>query len=648
MAEEVLKKLEEQLCCSICLDTYTDPKLLQCFHIYCQQCLVPLVVRDQQGRLCITCPSCRQVTPVPDRGVVGLQSAFQIQSLLEIKDSFHRSQTPERATASVAKSCLEHVGEELRLYCETCEQLVCSLCVSSRGGHAGHYFDDVNRAFEKYKAEAASSMELLEEQVTTFKEALVVLNEHCRNLSAGRVVSEGNIRVTFRKLRDVLAARESELVGQLDRKTQTKLKDLAVQRDQIETKLARLESVLRFFGESLKTRSEADVLEMKGHTVNAARELTTQTTPFEADLKPRDDADLAFTAPAGMTEMCQNYGLLSVPRDPMEFPSITRNVEQSFTPAVEPRVESIESLRHEVSYVASARLDARLIDESAVAMTSPAVKLVAPILSIDGVLGPSGVAINKARGEVVVAEWEGRRVSVFSLTGEKLRSFHGGGSEGHVQYRGVAVDGRGNILLPDYWNGHIHRFSAEGKLLTEVGSKGCGPWQFSYPTSIALGASDDKVYVVDRTNHRVQILISYDLSFFDTFGKEGDGKAEFSYPSGIAVGKTGEVYVADSGNHRVQVFTAGGKFLRMFGCYEGMEDLNYPNCISVDAEGMVYVGEGGSYRVSVFTPEGHPVMSFGRKGEGPGEFNWPCGLSHDHRDVLYLCDYSNNRLQVFS
>ena len=41
MAEEAIKKLEEQLNCSICLDTFTDPKLLQCFHVYCRKCLVP-------------------------------------------------------------------------------------------------------------------------------------------------------------------------------------------------------------------------------------------------------------------------------------------------------------------------------------------------------------------------------------------------------------------------------------------------------------------------------------------------------------------------------------------------------------------------------------------------------------------------------
>ena len=87
MAKEALESLEEQLNCSICLDIYTDPKLLQCFHVYCRQCLMPLEVRNRQVQLGLTCPTCRQVTPIPYRGVAGLQSAFHINHLLEIRES---------------------------------------------------------------------------------------------------------------------------------------------------------------------------------------------------------------------------------------------------------------------------------------------------------------------------------------------------------------------------------------------------------------------------------------------------------------------------------------------------------------------------------------------------------------------------------
>ena len=114
MAKEALEKVEERLNCSICLDTYTDPKLLQCFHVFCRQCLVPLVVRDQQGRLGLTCPNCRQVTPIPaDRGVAGLQPAFHINNLLEIQESLKKAETPaatpEGAVGGIPALSLIHI-----------------------------------------------------------------------------------------------------------------------------------------------------------------------------------------------------------------------------------------------------------------------------------------------------------------------------------------------------------------------------------------------------------------------------------------------------------------------------------------------------------------------------------------------------------
>ena len=81
-------------------------------------------------------------------------------------------------------------------------------------------------------------------------------------------------------------------------------------------------------------------------------------------------------------------------------------------------------------------------------------------------------------------------------------------------------------------------------------------------------------------------------------------KGLFSYSCGIACDSTGKVYVADTGNHRIQVFTAEGKFLRMFWRRGQIRwGLNRPYCVAVDTSGMVYVSEGGNHRVSVFTSQ---------------------------------------------
>ena len=133
MAEKLMPRamedLEQQLTCLICLDMYTNPKLLQCNHVYCQKCLVKLVVRDQRGALAVTCPSCRQVTPVPASGTQGLQSAFRINHLLDIFTELTKSSTLEsKEDTKDTKDtwyCPVHHKRELELYCEDCSRLVC-------------------------------------------------------------------------------------------------------------------------------------------------------------------------------------------------------------------------------------------------------------------------------------------------------------------------------------------------------------------------------------------------------------------------------------------------------------------------------------------------------------------------------------------
>ena len=325
MAEKVFKELEklfeEQLNCSICLDTFTDPKQLQCFHVYCQQCLVPLVVRDQQGKLGLTCPTCRQVTPISDRGVAGLQSVapFQINRLLEIQDSVKKLKNPSATvegamggttintpSRNVAFCCFEHVEEEMKLYCETCGVLICLLCGLKGGKHHEHDCSPLKKAFERYKEEMISFVEPLEKQVTTIKKALAQLDRRHDEISNQQAVIEDNVHITFRRLREVLNVRETEIINQLHQTTQGKLKDLAAKSDQIETTLAQLYSCLHFIGESLKTGNEQDVLMMKTNTVNQAKKLT---TPFQPDfLKPDTEADMIFSALENMSTSCQYYG----------------------------------------------------------------------------------------------------------------------------------------------------------------------------------------------------------------------------------------------------------------------------------------------------------------------------------------------------
>ena len=698
MAENVVERVEEQLNCSICLDTYTDPKILQCFHVFCCQCLVPL---GQQGQLSLTCPTCRQVTPIPARGVAGLQSAFHINNLLEIlEDSANTLEntpvTPERATptdlnpVNEASHCFVHEDKELELYCETCGKLICLKCVTKSGKHYSHDYEESNVAFEKYKEDIMSSLEPMEKQVTTIKKALALI-EKCRGeISEQREAIEDNIHVTFRRLQEVLTVRETELIGRLHKITQGKLKRLAAQIDQIETTLAQLDSCLHFMRESIKAGNESNVLMMKTNTVHQVKELT---TPFQPDiLKPNTEADMVFSTLADLTAMCQSYGQVFTSGSPdpskchkglevavvgEKSTAILHAVSYEGKPCEEP-IKSLEcelvseitgtqascsierrgQSQYEISYQPTIKGRHQLHikvegqhvrgSPSSVAVKSPLEKLGTPILTLGGMRKPWGVAINQ-RGEVVVTECDGHCVSVFSPNGEKLRSFgtHGSGQRQFKYPFGIAVDGEGNILVVHSDNHRIQKFTAEGHFLAAVCTYGSGPLQFSHPTDIAFNTSNNKVYVVCNWNHHVQVLNS-DLTFSKTFGKEGSGKGQFDHPCGIACDSTGKVYVADTSNHRIQVLTAEGKFLRMFGRRgHGRGKLHKPRYVAVDTSGVVYVSEDGNHCVFVFTSEGQFVTSFGREGKGPGEFQSPRELSVDNNGVVYVCDSYNYRVQVF-
>ena len=695
MAEKALNKLEDQLNCSICLDTYTDPKLLQCFHAYCKQCLVPLVDRDQQGQLGLSCPTCRQVTPIPDRGVAGLQSAFLINDLLDIKESLQKAEnaaaTPKEAapgTESDVTKCPVHEGKKLELFCETCGDLICTRCGLKGGKHHDHGYEELQEAFQKCKVDFMASLEPMDEQVTIMKEALMLLDMRSGEVCNQRTATKENIHVNFRQLREILLDRETEIISQLDQETEKKLKGLAAQRDQAETTLAQLNSCLLFMRESLRTSNKGDVLKMKVKIAKRVKELT---APFQPDkLEPNTEADMMFAASADMTTVCRNYGQVVLPLSPdpskcsiagkgaevaeagerstailqavnfagnsCEKPVMSLECEleskitnSTTTCSVERRGQSQYEISYQPTIKGRHQLHIKVQGQHirgspfSIAVTSPVEKLGTPIQIIHWVR-PWGVAVNQ-KSEVVVTGWGYDCMSVFSPSGQKLRSFGTGGSGRGQCDRpcGVAVDREGNILVADGWNHRIQKFTAQGQFLKTV-NYSVAPIQFNLPTGIAF---HDKIFVADRRNQRVQILNS-DLTLYSTFGKKGDGRGQFSTPWDIACDSTGKVYVADGENNRIQVFTAEGKFLRMFGRHgQGRGELDWPIGVAIDTSNRVYVCEAGNHRISVFTAGGHFVTSFGKQGEGLGEFMEPRGLTVDSSGVVYVCDNYNGRIQMF-
>ena len=255
-----------------------------------------------------------------------------------------------------------------------------------------------------------------------------------------------------------------------------------------------------------------------------------------------------------------------------------------------------------------------------------------------GVSLPWGIAINH-EGEIVVSERDSGHISTYTPSGRKVQTIFTNG----LQLFGIALDREGNFIVGEDTNNSIRKYSPEGLLLASVGTSGRDQLQFSQPWGIAINPKNDKIYVTDYGNKRIQVLNS-DLTFSASFGKHGDGKGQFLGPSGVTCDSAGKVYVAEDANHRIQVFTAEGKFLRMFGKPGNCPgELHEPISIALDpSDKLLYISEACNRRISVFTCEGRFVTS---SGEGVWEL-YPRGLAVDNCGVVYVCCGRNDCIQV--
>ncbi len=176
------------------------------------------------------------------------------------------------------------------------------------------------------------------------------------------------------------------------------------------------------------------------------------------------------------------------------------------------------------------------------------------------------------------------------------------------------------------------------------GTEGPGEGQFLYPDGIATDP-EGNVWVADSGNNRIQEFNS-EGKFIREFGSEGSSKGQFLYPTGIATDPEGNVWAADSGNNRVQEFDPEGEFIREFGS-EGSGDgqFYYPEGIATDAEGNVWVADTGNARIQEFDAEGGFIRKF---SEGYGPFYCPRGIATDPEGNVWVVDPCNSRVHEFN
>ncbi|KAK8403974.1 hypothetical protein O3P69_000196 [Scylla paramamosain] len=196
--------------------------------------------------------------------------------------------------------------------------------------------------------------------------------------------------------------------------------------------------------------------------------------------------------------------------------------------------------------------------------------------------------------------------------------------------------------------GNIHRsqYMQKQRLLLKIGSRGSEPGSFTWPRGIAVGP-DNSIVVADSSNHRVQVF-DQQGKFIKEFGAYGSAEGEFDCLAGVAVNRIGQFIIADRYNHRIQIFDPSGNFLRSFGSQGGGDGrFSYPWGVTTDALGFIYVCDKENHRVQVFQSDGSFVGKFGSMGNKPGQLEHPHYIAVSSTNRVIVSDSNNHRIQIF-
>ena len=304
---------------------------------------------------------------------------------------------------------------------------------------------------------------------------------------------------------------------------------------------------------------------------------------------------------------------------------------------------------------------------------------------------PSGLAFDEDASLLYVADTENNRIQVFEIisgttcpsgTDEVVDGVcfveeFGSSGSGNGEFNspmGLALDLDNDVLyVADTDNHRIQMISISGsssdtlEYSERFGSVGDDDDEFNKPTDLAINNSDN-LYIVDSNNHRIKIyeltrgdncpsgtadVVDDEVCFDEEFGLEGSSDGRFDTPTDLAIDTdSGDIYVVDSENNRVQRFQADGDFDNLeFGSSDSGDDdyLGSPSAIAVHKKtDYIYVADSSTDSISVFDDDGNFKFNFGDTGDDDDEFRNPSGMVIDEKDdILYVADTENHRIQMF-
>ena len=689
MAAEQMKKVTGHLTCPICYEFYKKPKYLPCYHSYCEECLVKLVVQSN-----ITCPECRKTSVIPSRGVKQLPNNFFINRLLDEVALKRKVEGEEEAKCDLCfrgdavevlcldcgaflcsrcfdnhkyskeyhkhnmmplnelrfkkegitikpKSkfalCQEH-ELELNFYCETCDQLVCQYCIMK--DHLKHDHDTVKKVATKHRKELDKIMEPVDKMIKGLSVARRKVSNTSDKIGAQADEIDKKIDSYYEELHRRLQQQRDELKRELHEASRQKKKEVTLQLEQMEHTQAQLESIKELNG-AMKNGSDQETLLVKKQAVDDVKRISDSYNKL--DIQLIESVTMEFVPVEEYERSIPQFGNLFC--DDV-CPS---NCEALLIPGMVYKGEKVnfkivtkdQSSHH--CHKGGSQVVIRA-QSSRGDVTSVEVKD-----NKDGSYSASFVANQVGEVKLLVTIKEQQiKGSPFNVkvhgkynTIDKPRKVVNEGGRIGESFD-IAFGRDGMWAGADFSNNCVWIFDSKDELVRKFGSKGVGNGEFSCnsPLGIAFDANNH-LYVTDQYNHRVQRFNINGMYLFQ-FGAKGSANGQLQNPLGILV-HNGKLYVSEHGNHRISVFQLDGQFSHII----GSGHLSNPHYIAVSTNDQLLVANSGHDCISIFTLDGNYVGKLGTQGAGRGELSYPTGIAIDMYGFILVTELDNNRVSIF-
>ena len=642
--QDTLRKLKEEMKCGVCHEVYREPpKFLQCDHVFCVMCLEKLVVHGNLPGPSITCPTCHKSTILLQKGVANLQSGNHVQPLLDICPML------EQASSTKCGKCDKE--NTMNAFCHSCQEFICAGCQDMhqrwkelRAHNITPIDDDVNFLEALLAKQEDTMFSTIKESLATTKDALQAFKVREKEIHDRQAAAETNINEKVNDMIQKLEKRRVHLVENLKEITQMKLGELADQKMKVVSVETMFKSSLYSAISSLSSaRGGEQLLSSAKMSVSDAKAKLEATA-----LCPQVSADMTLVDIDDFHKACSSFGCISsgaicatksvASGDGLRFARIDESIAVILHPKDTQGYEYAKQVKVTAELL-HCRTRSRGIIHS-IESQSPCQYTVVyqPLLAGEHTL-QLRIDGDHIRGSPFAVSilptvecFKNRLFSIANL----------------LKPTGIVTDSKGNIIIVQK-DGHcvsIHSATSYDKL-KNFGSQGSGRCQFLNPYGVAVD-KDDNIYVTDSGNHRIQ-KFTPDGILISEIGSKGSQRLQFKNPMGIAYNSLdGHLYVCDSDNCRVVVLTRNLTYCDSFGTKGNDRDqLQYPCNIAFDRCGQIYVTEyNTNYRVQVFSSNKRHLNFIQDKGT-KGKLCNPYGIAFDSGDTMYVSEVDSHCISVF-